>query len=99
MLTTAQVANLFQISICTVRRYIKKGLIPSIMTPGGHYRIQGIAVHDLMVKNAPKTTLDARKDIRSRAKALLTIHNMNDKGDSMNQVSKSSKFPESRRSG
>lgn len=38
-LTTGQAAAIFSIDPDTVLRWIKRGYIPTIRTPGGHYRI------------------------------------------------------------
>jgi excisionase family DNA binding protein len=39
-LSRGQVAGLFGVSLSTVTRWARTGLIPSIRTPGGHYRFR-----------------------------------------------------------
>lgn len=37
-LTRTEVATLFGVSASTVTRWARSGLLPSVRTPGGHYR-------------------------------------------------------------
>ena len=39
-LSRGQVAGLFGVSASTVTRWARTGMIPSIRTPGGHYRFR-----------------------------------------------------------
>jgi excisionase family DNA binding protein len=37
-LSRSQVARLFGVSVSTVTRWARTGLLPAVRTPGGHYR-------------------------------------------------------------
>ena len=39
-LSRGQVAGLFGVSLSTVTRWARTGMIPSLRTPGGHYRFR-----------------------------------------------------------
>jgi len=39
-LSRGQVAGLFGVSLSTVTRWARTGMIPSVRTPGGHYRFR-----------------------------------------------------------
>lgn len=99
MLTTAQLAGLLNVSVYTVRRYIKGGKIPFIITPGGHYRFRESDIYGLMGSFNSRATQDSRDVIRSRAKALLTIHNMNVSSAVGRQTDTTVKYPEYRKTG
>jgi excisionase family DNA binding protein len=40
LLTTAEVAKTWHVSLRTVQRYIADGKLPAVQLPGGHYRIR-----------------------------------------------------------
>lgn len=46
--TTAEVATLIQVDPQTVTRWVRAGSLPSIRTPGGHYRYLGSDLRELM---------------------------------------------------
>ena len=39
-LSRGQIAGLFGVSLSTVTRWARTGMIPSLRTPGGHYRFR-----------------------------------------------------------
>jgi excisionase family DNA binding protein len=39
-LTTAQAADLLNISVSTLKKFIYQGRIKTLQTPGGHYRLR-----------------------------------------------------------
>ncbi len=43
-LTSGEVARLFGVNRQTVTRWARRGLLPSVRTPGGHHRYQRTAV-------------------------------------------------------
>lgn len=56
LLRARDVARLFNVDGSTVRAWIKSGLLPSIKTPGGQYRIDPDAVESLLTQQAIEPT-------------------------------------------
>ncbi len=48
MLTTREVAELLQVDLSTVTRWIRYGRLPAIRTPGGQYRVRREDVERLL---------------------------------------------------
>jgi len=40
LLSTRQVANTFQVSVSSVSRWVRDGLLPAVRTPGGRIRVR-----------------------------------------------------------
>ncbi len=52
-LSRGQVASLFGVSVSTVTRWARMGLIPAIRTPGGHYRYRADDIHRASREGSP----------------------------------------------
>jgi excisionase family DNA binding protein len=48
LLRTSEVAELFSVSSRTVREWARRGLLPTIRTPGGQHRFPERPVHELL---------------------------------------------------
>jgi len=46
MLTTSDVARLYEVSPSTIRRWADQGLIPTVLTPSGQLRYPAAAIHE-----------------------------------------------------
>ena len=52
-LSRGQVAGLFGVSLSTVTRWARTGMIPSVRTPGGHYRFRAEDFRDTSPGSLP----------------------------------------------
>ena len=55
MLTPGEVALMARVDRKTVVRWAREGAIPSLSTPGGHYRFRAAAVHAFLARRRPRT--------------------------------------------
>jgi excisionase family DNA binding protein len=87
LLKTTELAELINLSVCTIRRYVAQGKLSYVRTPGGHYRFRESDVYDLIRSTLKSTTTDHQEDAISRAKAFLIFHNK-DFGQSLRNTNK-----------
>jgi excisionase family DNA binding protein len=52
-LSRGDVARLFGVSLSTVTRWARTGLVPTVRTPGGHYRYPADAVRRAAASDLP----------------------------------------------
>ena len=52
-LSRGDVARLFGVSLSTVTRWARTGLVPTVRTPGGHYRYPADAVRRAAASSLP----------------------------------------------
>ena len=66
LLRTSEVAELFSVSSRTVREWARRGLLPSIRTPGGQHRFPERPVRELLhrVRGLPGEGEPPRPDTR-----------------------------------
>jgi len=56
-LSRGQVARLFGVSVSTVTRWARTGLLPAVRTPGGHYRFRAEDMRRAARSGAPNELL------------------------------------------
>lgn len=48
MLRTGEVARLFRVDPKTVNRWVRRGKLPAVRTPGGHYRFKASQIREVL---------------------------------------------------
>jgi excisionase family DNA binding protein len=53
LITPQEVARSFGVTVKTVARWAQRGILPSVVTPGGHHRFWRADVDELLYSGAP----------------------------------------------